>query len=101
MKRPCRRREGIRPRGKTVEESYFGPDGRRTEDKNRGVAMVRWQYDGAWNTLEERYFNTDLRSKTDRRHGAAIIRWQYDQYGREVGTSMFDSSERPVRSGRN
>ena len=37
-------------------------------------------------------------SKADRRRGAAIIRWQYDQYGREVGTSMFDSSERPVRS---
>jgi len=41
-------------------------------------------------------FGTDLSSKPDRRHGAAIIRWQYDQYGREVGTSMFDSSERPV-----
>jgi hypothetical protein len=89
------------PHGKTVEESYFGPDGRRTEDKNRGVAMVRWQYDASWNTVEERYFGTDLRSKADRRHGAAIIRWQYDQYGREVGTSMFDPSERPVRSGRN
>src|SRR5262249_1443564 len=89
------------PHGKTVEESYFGPDGRRTDDKNRGVAMVRWQYDSAWNTVEERYFGTDLSSKADRRHGAAIIRWQYDQYGREVGTSKFDSSERPVRSGRN
>lgn len=87
--------------GKTVEESYFGPDGRRTEDRNRGVAMVRWQYDGSWNTVEERYFGTDLRSKADRRHGAAIIRWQYDQHGREIGTSMFDPSERPVRSTRN
>ena len=89
------------PHGKTVEESYFGPDGRRMEDKNRGVAMVRWQYDGSWNTVEERYFGTDLRSKADRRYGAAIIRWQYDQYGREVGTSMYDPNEQPVRSGRN
>lgn len=89
------------PHGKTVEESYFGPDGRRTEDKNRGVAMVRWQYDGSWNTVEERYFGTDLRSKSDRRLGAAIIRWQYDNLGREIGTSMFDPSERPVRSTRN
>jgi hypothetical protein len=73
-------------------------DGGCSEDKNRGVAMVRWQYDGAWNTVEERYFGTDLSSKADRRHGAAIIRWQHDQYGREVGTSMFDRNEQPVRS---
>ena len=89
------------PHGKTVEESYFGPDGRRMADKNRNVAVVRWQYDGAWNTVEERYFGPDLQPVTDRRFGAAIIRWEYDRYGRELGTSLFDQQERPMRSTRN
>ena len=68
------------------------------QDKNRSVAVVRWQYDDASNPIEERYFGTDLQPAADSRHGAAIIRWEYDRYGREIGTSMFDRNEQPVRS---
>jgi hypothetical protein len=83
--------------GKTIEESYFGTDGERTEDKNRGVATVRWQYDTDWNTVEEGYLGADQRSKADRRLGPATIRWQYDQYGREIGSTMFDQNGKPAR----
>ena len=44
---------------------------------------------------------TDLQPAADSRHGAAIIRWEYDRYGREIGSSMFDRNEQPVRSIRN
>ncbi|HYB71372.1 MAG TPA: hypothetical protein VEH80_11890 [Candidatus Bathyarchaeia archaeon] len=84
--------------GKTVEESYIGSDGKLREDKNRGVAIVRWQYDANRNTVEERYLGTDERLTKDRRLGVAIIRWQYDNYGREIGTLMFDPNEAPVRT---
>jgi hypothetical protein len=82
--------------GKTVEESYLGSDGQLKEEKNRGVAIVRWQYESNPNTLEERYFGADQRLKADRRLGVAIIRWQYDEYGRETGSLMFDTNERPI-----
>src|SRR6266849_3574707 len=85
-------RWGYGTHGKTIEESYFGADGQRTEDKNRGVATVHWQYDADWNTVEERYLGADQRAKADRRLGVATIRWQYDRYGREIGTTMFDQN---------
>src|SRR5213594_3088068 len=94
---PMVARRGYGTHGKTVEESYFGADGQRTEDKNRGVATVRWQYDADWNTIEERYLGADQQSKADRRLGVAMIRWQYDRNGREIGTTMFDQHGAPVR----
>jgi hypothetical protein len=43
----------------------------RTEDKNRGVATVRWQYDTDWNTVEEGYLGADLHS--ERNAGSVLL----------------------------
>ena len=85
--------------GNVVEERYLGPDGRLTEDRHRGVAIVRWAYDRRGLMTEERYFGPDETPKEDRLRKAAMVRWVYDVNGRVLDTYLYDRTGAPITTG--
>jgi hypothetical protein len=64
--------------GNTVEESYFGADGRPTLEWLRGIAAVRLQYGSNGKTVEQRYLGSEGRLREDKNGGVAIVRRQYN-----------------------
>ena len=45
-------------RGDTIEERYLGIDGQLADDKRRGVAIVRWQFDTAGSKIPTLLFDS-------------------------------------------
>ena len=70
-----------------------------TEDRHRGVAIVRWAYDRRGLMTEERYFGPDETPKEDRLRKAAMVRWVYDVNGRVLDTYLYDRTGAPITTG--
>src|SRR5262249_40085429 len=78
--------------GNTLEESYFGVDGRPSADRLRGVASVRWEYGPHGKTVEESYSGPDGRRTEDKNRGVAMVRWQYDGSWNTVERRYFGTA---------
>ncbi len=111
----ARRLSHLDARGKPVEVSYYGPDGRPIlfvgsdvtttylggshdmvmEARRVEAWRVESVYDARGRETERRYFGTDGKLRPDR-FGVAIRRHKLDEQDKVTETALFDAAERPV-----
>ena len=81
--------------GRLIETSYFDTLDRLTINHRDLSAVHKDTYDERGKLSEQRWFGVDCRPCANV-NGFAVARMAYDQRGNRIGTSYFDSQDRPA-----
>jgi YD repeat-containing protein len=77
--------------GATMEDKFYGPDGKLEVDKDMGFAALISVQDENGNNIEEALYDEQMRPVISPRFGFAVVKYEYDKYNYVTKCSYFDT----------